>query len=84
MRAEPWPIGVSIRADIEVRKSVTGEEVYRARVRWMDPFYRRRKSLSQVCSTMAEAESWIAELQQLAQAGGDPLVAVIGQGHGGD
>jgi hypothetical protein len=50
----------------------------------MDPFAQRRKSLSQVCSTVAEAESWIAELQQLVLAGVDPLIATITLGDYGE
>lgn len=83
MRVEPWPVGVTITADIEVRKGVTGDG-YCARVRWMDPFAQRRKSLSQVCSTVAEAESWIAELRQLALAGVDPIVATMTLGDYGE
>lgn len=50
----------------------------------MDPFALRRKSLSQVCSTVAEAESWIAELRQLAVAGVDPLIATMNLGDYGE
>jgi hypothetical protein len=76
MPAEPWPVGVSIAGDIEYRKGVT-QDVYRARVRWQDPFTRRRKSLSQACTTLGEAESWIAELQQVASAAVDPIIATM-------
>jgi integrase len=70
MPAEPWPVGTALNADIEDRKGAT--EGYRARVRWNDPATGRRRSLSQACRTMAEAESWIAELRDLAAAGVDP------------
>jgi integrase len=75
MPAEPWPVGVSLSADVEDRKGVT--EGYRARVRWMDPVTHRRRSISQVCRTVPEAETWIAELQQLALAGVDPATATM-------
>jgi len=75
MPAEPWPVGTALNADIEDRRGVA--EGYRARVRWNDPFTGRRRSLSQACRTVAEAESRIAELRDLAAAGVDPQTVTM-------
>ena len=66
MRAEPWPVGVSISADIEDRKGVA--EGNRAWVRRIDPSTRHRQSVSQPLRSVPEAEDGIRELQQLANA----------------
>jgi integrase len=75
MPPEPWPVGVPLRADVEDRKGVT--DGYRARVRWNDPATNGRRSLSQACRTVAEAENWIAELRRLALTGVDPARATM-------
>jgi len=75
MLAGPMPVGVRLTADIEDRKGlIVG---YRARVRWIDPVTHRRRSISQVCRTVPEAETWIADFQQLALAGVDPATATM-------
>jgi hypothetical protein len=75
MLAEPLPVGVTLSADIEDRKGVA--EGYRARVRWIDPATRERRSVSQACRTVTEAEDWIRELQQLALVGVNPEAATM-------
>jgi integrase len=82
MRAEPWPVGVTLAADIEDRKGQA--DGYRARVRWTDPDTHRRRSLSQACRTVAEAETWITELRQLALGDAthwDEVVTALGYGY---
>ena len=49
MSAGRWPVGVTLSADIEHRPD--RPEPYRARVRWIDPATKRRKSKSQACSS---------------------------------
>ena len=75
MSTERWPVGVSLSADIERRAGLA--EAYRARVRWIDPVTRRRKSKSQVCTSVEAAEEWIAAIQGLAQAGVNPDTATM-------
>jgi hypothetical protein len=58
MSTERWPLGVSLSADIERRAGLA--EAYRARVRWIDPVTRRRRSKSQVSTSVEAAEEWIA------------------------
>ena len=55
------------RYDIEHRTD--RPEPYRARVRWIDPTTKRRKSKSQACSTEQTALDWIAAIRRVAEAG---------------
>ncbi|MCP2341014.1 tyrosine-type recombinase/integrase [Actinomadura rupiterrae] len=72
---EELPIGVSLSADIEYRPG--RRKPYRARVRWIDPVTRRRRSLSEAQESEDEAEDWIGELQRAASAGIDPARATM-------
>ena len=73
MGADRWPVGVSLSADIEHRPD--WPEPYRARVRWIDPATKRRKSKSQACSSERAALDLIEAIRRIAQAGIDPETA---------
>jgi integrase len=73
MSGDGWPVGVSLSADIEHRPD--RPEPYRARVRWIDPATKRRKSKSQACSSERAALDWIEAIRRVAQAGIDPETA---------
>jgi hypothetical protein len=73
MNAERWPLAVSLSADIEYRAD--RPDRYRARVRWIDPTTKRRKSKSQACSSEQAALDWIEAIRRVAQAGIDPETA---------
>jgi hypothetical protein len=73
MGADRWPVGVSLSADIEHRPD--RPEPYRARVRWIDPATKRRKSKSQACSSERAVLDWIDAIRRVAQAGIDPETA---------
>jgi integrase len=73
MSVGSWPVGVSLSADIEYRPD--RPEPYRARVRWIDPATKRRKSKSQACSSERAALDWIEAIRRIAQAGIDPETA---------
>jgi hypothetical protein len=75
MATERWPVGVPLSADIEYRTD--RPEPYRARVRWIDPTTKRRKSKSQACSTEQAALDWIAAIRRVAEAGIDPETATM-------
>jgi integrase len=75
MSAGRWPLAVSLSADIEYRAD--RPEPYRARVRWIDPATKRRKSKSQACSSEQAALDWIEAIRRVAQAGIDPDTATM-------
>jgi integrase len=76
------PLGVSVSADIEHRPD--RPEPYRARVRWIDPATRRRKSKSAAVSTPEHAQAWIETMMRAARGGVDPAVATITLAEYGD
>ncbi|MFC4050058.1 tyrosine-type recombinase/integrase [Actinomadura syzygii] len=69
-RREQIPVGVSLSADIEYRAG--RPRPYRARVRWVDPSTRRRRSVSESAEDEDQAQAWLDEIQKAAQAGIDP------------
>jgi integrase len=73
MSAGRWPLAVSLSADIEYRAD--RPEPYRARVRWIDPTTKRRRSKSQACSSEQAALDWIEAIRRVARAGIDPKTA---------
>ena len=73
MSAGRWPLAVSLSADIEYQSD--RPEPYRARVRWIDPATKRRKSKSHGCSLEQAALDWIDAIRRVAQAGIDPETA---------
>jgi integrase len=70
-----WPLGVPLSADIEYRADRL--EPYRARVRWIDPATKRRKSKSQAPSSEQAALDWIEAIRRVAEAGIDPETATM-------
>jgi len=82
MATERRPVGVPLSADIEYRTD--RPEPYRARVRWIDPATKRRKSKSQACSSERAALDWIEAIRRIAQAGIDPETASMALGIYGD
>ncbi|MFD4404373.1 tyrosine-type recombinase/integrase [Nocardia sp. NPDC058499] len=68
----PMPLGVELRADIEVRERA---KPYRARIRWADPATKKRPSVSEAFETRDEAEAWIEKIRQAALRGVDPKMA---------
>jgi len=67
------PVGVSISADVEYRQE--RPEPYRARIRWVDPITKRRKSKSASVSTPQAAREWIDAMTNAAEAGVNPETA---------
>lgn len=69
------PTGVSLSSDIELRD---GRELpYRARVRWVDPSTKQRRSRSEQFATEEHANVWIDNLRRAAAGGIDPATATI-------
>ncbi|MBF6194173.1 site-specific integrase [Nocardia sp. CDC186] len=66
------PLGVELRADVEVRQRA---KPYRARVRWVDPATKKRPSVSEAFETREEADEWIERIRQAAARGVDPKMA---------
>lgn len=66
IQREQIPVGVSLSADIEYRAG--RPRPYRARVRWVDPSTRRRRSVSESVETEEQAQAWIEEIQKGARA----------------
>lgn len=69
------PVGVSLSSDIEYRPD--RPQPYRARVRWIDPATKRRKSRSEAADTPEAAEAWIDAMTQAARGGVDPIAATM-------
>ena len=67
------PIGVKLSADVEYRE---GRKLpYKARVRWIDPVSKLRKSKSEHVATADAAKLWIDEKKRAAESGVDPDAA---------
>ena len=69
------PIGVNLSADIEYRGDFP--RPYRARVRWLDPNTRSRRSLSESFKDEGGAKAWLEEMQCKARGGIDPATATM-------
>lgn len=67
------PLGVSIRGDVEHRPD--RPQPYRARVRWVDPASRQRRSRSEAFDAADAAQGWIDQVRRLASSGVDPITA---------
>lgn len=76
------PLGVTLSCDIEHRPDRAQQ--YRARVRWIDPATRRRRSKSEAFTTTDAAHNWINTLQQLAHDGVNPATATMTLAEYGD
>lgn len=77
MTANPQqpPIGVPLSPDVEFRPGRS--KPYRARVRWVDPITRRRRSKSTSTDTPEAAQAWIDGMLNAARSGIDPLAATM-------
>ena len=73
--AEPiaLPMGVTVSTDIEFRED--RPTPYRARVRWIDPVTKDRKSASEMLPTEVAAEEWVKRVERLAGRGVTPEIA---------
>ncbi|HUK69692.1 MAG TPA: site-specific integrase [Streptosporangiaceae bacterium] len=71
--SDQLPVSVSISADVEYRQE--RPEPYRARIRWVDPVTKRRKSKSASVSTPQAAREWIDAMMSAAEAGVNPETA---------
>lgn len=69
------PLGVSLSSDIEYRPD--RPQPYRARVRWVDPVTKHRKSRSEAAETSDAAQAWIDGMTQAARGGVDPIAATM-------
>jgi integrase len=69
------PVGVSLASDVEERGG--GRQPFRARVRWIDPSTKRRRSKSQAAATAEEAQAWLDGMQRAARGGVDPISATM-------
>ena len=66
------PLGVVVTSDIEERA-----DRFRARVRWIDPVTKQRRSKSKATGTVEEAQAWINALTATAYTGIDPATATM-------
>ncbi|MEV0314528.1 tyrosine-type recombinase/integrase [Nonomuraea fuscirosea] len=67
------PVGVPLSCDVEYRPD--RRKPYRARVRWIDPVSKRRRSRSEAADTSEQAEKWLEEMEAAAGAGLAPDLA---------
>jgi len=67
------PLGVSLSSDVEYRPG--RPRPYRARVRWIDPVTKERRSKSESVQTLEAAQAWIAAMERAARGGIDPFAA---------
>lgn len=66
------PPGIQYSEDIEIRKA---RNPFRARVRWVDPATKRRRSKSDMFATEDEARAWLDTIRKLTRSGIDPVAA---------
>ena len=69
------PVGVSLSADVEYRED--RRQPYRARVRWVDPATKRRRSRSESFGTAEAVQDWIDAMHRAARGGVDPIAATM-------
>ncbi|MEU2875044.1 tyrosine-type recombinase/integrase [Streptomyces sp. NPDC014748] len=76
------PVGVRLSTDIEYRPDRPNP--YRARVRWFDPATKRRLSLSEGQADEDQAQEWLQDIIEAAQAGLPPSLATMKLAEYGD
>ncbi|MFF9902002.1 tyrosine-type recombinase/integrase [Streptomyces olivaceus] len=76
------PVGVRLSTDIEYRPD--RPHPYRARVRWFDPATKQRLSLSEGKADEDEAQEWLQDIIEAAQAGLSPSLATMKLAEYGD
>ncbi|WP_075692561.1 tyrosine-type recombinase/integrase [Streptomyces acidiscabies] len=69
------PIGVRLSPTVLFRPD--RPTPYRARVRWFDPTTKKRDSISVAKATEDEANDWIQEMEEAAEAGITPRLATM-------
>jgi integrase len=69
------PIGLRLSSDVEFREG--RPQPYKARVRWIDPVTKQRKSKSESFATPEEAQAWIDAMTRAARGGIDPTAATM-------
>jgi integrase len=69
------PIGVPLSSDVEIREG--RPKPYRARVRWIDPTTRQRRSKSESFGEPEEAQAWVDAMKRAARGGIDPTAATM-------
>ncbi|MFI9202166.1 tyrosine-type recombinase/integrase [Streptomyces sp. NPDC053048] len=74
VHVEQLPIAVPLSPDIEHRPD--RPLPYRARVRWVDPHTRERRSLSESSATIDQAQGWIDTVTAASLRGVDPSVSM--------
>ncbi|SIN44327.1 site-specific integrase [Micromonospora cremea] len=72
---ETPPLGVSLSSDVEFRRGRANP--YRARVRWIDPVSKTRKSKSESVGSLEAANAWIEGMARAARGGVDPMAATM-------
>jgi len=75
MSQEMPPMGVSLATDVEYLAGRPSP--YRARVRWIDPGTKLRKSKSECAETPESAQAWIDAMVRAARGGVDPRAATM-------
>ncbi len=73
--AERPPISVDLSTDVEHRPDRA--QPYRARVRWVDPSTKKRRSKSEAFPTHPAAVAWVESMCRAARGGVDPLAATM-------
>jgi integrase len=76
------PIGVSLSSDVEFREE--RPKPHKARVRWIDPTTKQRRSKSESFGTLEEAQAWIDGMERAARGGIDPTAATMRLGDYGN
>src|SRR6266536_3025176 len=76
------PIGVPLSSDVELREG--RPKPYKARVRWIDPTTKQRRSKSEAFGTPEEAQAWVDGMERAARGGIDPTAATMRLGDYGN
>lgn len=69
------PVGVSLSSDVETRPD--RKAPYRARVRWVDPSSKQRRSKSEAFEGKDDADAWVERMERAAARGIDPSTATM-------
>jgi integrase len=75
MPAQTPPVGVKLSTDIEYRPG--NRNPHRARVRWIDPQTRERRSRSEMLPTEDAAKDWLDRMKKAASRGVTPATATM-------
>src|SRR5687767_7272621 len=73
--ADP-PTGVPLSSDVEFLGPGRSKP-FRARVRWVDPTTRRRRSKSECVASEEAAQRWLDGVARAARGGVDPVAATM-------